>query len=108
MAFTMNVERGEVNYILVTGRETLSPSNWLCAFEPVAGGTIVYCITQNDGNSTGPLLLPVEDTSSPVAVDGEVELAEGDWILRIYQQTSTTNLDPTGLTVVWSEQVRVD
>lgn len=44
--------------------------------------------------------------SSPLV--GEVELRpSGFWKFEIYEQTSTTNLNPAGLNLIWTEQVKV-
>ena len=101
----MNVERGAGNTLLVTARRTLSPSNWLLYWVKVQGGAVAHCITTNDGSSTGPLLLSFTETATPVDPD-DVTLADGDWRLSVYEQTSDTNVLPTGR-LVWVEQIRI-
>lgn len=104
-AIAMDVERASVNRFVVPGREL--QDNYLCVFTRVEDGTVKKCITQNSGSEKGPLLLEIEEKTSPVAVDAEVELIAGDWFLEVYEQASASNLIPGG-TAKHSEQIRVN
>jgi len=42
----------------------------------------------------------ITEQASPTAADGEVELKEGELKYWIYANSSSTNIDPTGLTVL--------
>ena len=76
-------------------RVTLSPSYWLLHFTDIERGGNAYCVVQ-PGNSGGAFIsLTFTETTAPVALDGEVLLAPpGNWNVKIYEQTSSTNLVP--------------
>lgn len=102
----MDVERTSVVRFIVPGREL--QENYLMVFTRVDDREDVRkCITQNTGHERGPLLLEIEEKTSPTAEDGEVELAEGDWQLEVYEQASDSNLTPSG-EAKHSEQIRVN
>lgn len=42
----------------------------------------------------------IDETTTPNPVNGEIELVTGVYRYNIYEQASSTNLDPTGLTEV--------
>lgn len=42
----------------------------------------------------------ITETSNPNPLLGQVELQTGDYDYKVFEQTSTTNLDPTGLNEV--------
>ena len=91
----MQIERGASNTLVVMARVTLSPSYWLLHFTDIERGGNAYCVVQ-PGNSGGAFIsLTFTETTSPVALDGEVLLAPpGNWNVKIYEQTSSTNLVP--------------
>lgn len=104
----MDVERGTSNTFLIPARDL--QTHYLMVFTMAGDHSVVKkCITENTGPGEGVLLLEVEETTSPVATDAEVELVPGDWRLAVYGQNSSTNLD-TSLTVreVHSELIRVN
>jgi hypothetical protein len=76
-------------------RVTLSPSYWLLHFTDIERGGNAYCVVE-PGNSGGAFIsLTFTETTAPVALDGEVLLAPpGNWNVKIYEQTSSTNLVP--------------
>ena len=91
----MQIERGASNTLVVMARVTLSPSYWLLHFTDIERGGNAYCVVQ-PGNSGGAFIsLTFTETTAPVALDGEVLLAPpGNWNVKIYEQTSSTNLVP--------------
>jgi hypothetical protein len=91
----VQIERGASNTLVVMARVTLSPSYWLLHFTDIERGGNAYCVVQ-PGNSGGAFIsLTFTETTSPVALDGEVLLAPpGNWNVKIYEQTSSTNLVP--------------
>jgi hypothetical protein len=100
----MNIERGEVNTLLVPGRDL--QTHYLLVFQ--SGDNYQYCITTNTGSERGPLLLEFEEVDSASAVDAEVTLGVGNWYLRVYGQNSSTNLDPSAaVRLVHSELLTV-
>lgn len=67
-----------------------------------------YCIgTDVSTNKVKHNLCVITESSSPNALNGEVNLDEGFYIVNIYEQASSTNLDPSGLTKVESKILRV-
>ena len=106
----MVIERGQTNTLLVMARETLSPSYWLLHFNDPDRDSNAYCVCSAT-NATGSFLtIPFVETNSPVAVDGEVKLSPaGNWRLKIYEQSSPTNID-TSLAgrLVKTQEVYVD
>jgi hypothetical protein len=92
----VQIERGASNTLVVMARVTLSPSYWLLHFTDIERGGNAYCVVE-PGNSGGAFIsLTFTETTAPVALDGEVLLAPpGNWNVKIYEQTSSTNLVPT-------------
>lgn len=90
----MHIERGSINTILVNARPTLTPSRWLLWFRDPERNANVYCLcTALVGGS--PTLIRFTETDTPTALSGEVKLSPpGNWELKVYEQTSTTNLNP--------------
>jgi hypothetical protein len=91
----MVIERGASNTLVVMGRVTLSPSYWLLHFTDIERGSNAYCVVQAGNSSASFISLTFTETTSPVALDGEVLLSPpGNWNLKIYEQTSSSNLVP--------------
>ena len=106
----MDIERGTTKRIFQPGRPTPGLGYFLVQFTKDDTGAITTCLVQNSGNAAGPLVLDVEETGASTAVplSGEVQLAVGDWTMTVYEQSSTTNLNPSLANVTrWSERVRV-
>lgn len=103
----MDIKLGTTFTLFQAGRKRLNPSYFLCVFRDVDANEIRQAITQSLGDSVGPLLLELtEGTSDPI--NGVVQLYSGDWVLTVYEQTSSTNLDASNANrTVWSELVRV-
>jgi hypothetical protein len=58
-----------------------------------------FCIA--DDTSPYPLrynAFTILDTPNPTATDGEVDLATGEYKYYVFANSSSSNLDPTGLT----------
>ena len=91
----MNLARGNINSILVTGRDL--SETYTLSFVSVLTQAVKTCKVENEGSANGPLLLTFEITDKPTAVD-DIDLGEGDHILDIIGDTGS----------IWSEQVRVD
>lgn len=106
----MDVERSAVNRLFQPGRATPGLGRFLLSFEKVDTGATTICLVQNSGVAGGPLILEFEETGGTAAVPlaGEVQLSAGDWELTVYEQSSSTNLNPSLANVTrWSELVRV-
>jgi hypothetical protein len=62
-----------------------------------------FCIA--DDTSPYPVrynAFTITDTASPTATDGEVNLATGEYKYFVYANSSSSNLDPDGLTLLES------
>lgn len=106
----MDIERASTNTLFQPGRQTPGLGYFLLCFTKVETDAVTLCLTQNTGNVNGPLQLPFDETGSdaPVALSGEVQLSEGDWKLIVYEQASSTNLNPSlADREVWHELIRV-
>ena len=91
----MNLARGNINSILVTGRDL--SDTYTLSFVSVLTQAVKTCKVENEGSANGPLLLTFEITDKPTAAD-DIDLGEGDHILDVIGDTGS----------IWSEQVRVD
>lgn len=106
----MDVERDAVNRIFQPGRQTSGLGKFLLAWTKVDSGAFTACITTNAGNVEGPLILTFTETgdTAPDNTDAEVQLNEGNWTLTVYEQSSTTNLNPSlADRTLWTEEVLV-
>lgn len=70
--------------------------------------TKTYCVGVDVSvNKVKYNLCVIEDKTSPNPLNGEVNLLDGRYLVNIYEQASSTNLDPTGLTKVEDKILRV-
>lgn len=91
----MQIERGASNTFALLGRPILSPSYWLLWFRDPERNASVYCIATASNTTGGMLTLTFTETNSPTALNGQVKLSpRGNWELKVYEQTSATNLNP--------------
>lgn len=92
------INKGNINDVVVTVTEqtTLSaPVNYL--FEFIFQGTKAkyYFIAQNTSTRTGRFdEFSITEMTGGNPLIGQISLPQGDFIYNIYQQTSSTNLDP--------------
>ena len=91
----MNLQRGNINSILVTGRDL--SETYTLSFVSVLTQTVQTCEVENEGSAKGPLILTFEITTNPTTAD-DIDLGEGDHILNVMGDTGS----------IWSEQVRVN
>jgi hypothetical protein len=80
-----------------------SASHYLFQFKDLADNTFSYCVADD----TSPYqqrynAFTITDTPSPTPVDGEVDLDKGQYKYFIYANSSASNLDPDGLTLLES------
>lgn len=107
----MVLEKNTTNKLIFTGTEkgTLINPSYLIEFIKDDTKEKVYCIGID--SSTNILVYnrcDVTDVSgTPNPLNSEVKLNEGFYIVNFYEQLSTTNLDPTGLTKVETKILRV-
>lgn len=98
------IEKNQANVVVVTLEEkrTITNAKYLFVFtNDQSVSDISYCIP------TDTSLYPerynkfsITDTPSPAALSGQVNLKPGFHKYFIYEQASSTNLDPAGLTLV--------
>lgn len=98
----MTFERDSDNTFIVPARETETPSYWLVRFTSDTNQLSVYCVCSNIATVGTTVVLTVTETGSTTAVaaNGEVQLSPpGDWVMTIWEQTSSTNIDPQNAAV---------
>lgn len=85
--------------MVVTTTEKGTASHYLFQFFSLAENTYAYCIADD----TSPYeerynVFTITDTAIPTPADGEVNLDTGEYKYTIYANSSSSNLDPAGLT----------
>lgn len=98
------ITKNTANIVVVTLEEkrTITNAKYLFKFvRDEAISDIAYCIP------TDTSLYPerynkfsITDTPTPAPLSGQVNLNSGFYHYYVYEQVSSTNLDPTGLTLV--------
>ena len=104
--------RGQANTVAVTLYEktTIDPDlvYYLFQFTNAQTNVSVYCIPTDTSQFINRYnLFSITETGSPDPLAGEVTLDKGEQHYFVYEQLSSTNLDPSGLTLVESGIVRV-
>lgn len=87
------------NNVVITTTEKGSASHYLFQFFSLSTNINAFCIA--DDTSPFPLrynAFTIIDQASPTATDGEVDLATGEYKYYVFANSSSSNLDPTGLT----------
>ena len=105
----INIERNSPNEIALTLTERGTATYYLFKFQSDNTEAVEYCI------ATDSSLYPdrfnkftITETSTPDNLNAEVELStEGQWRYFVYANSSSSNLDPTGLTELESGIVKV-
>jgi hypothetical protein len=105
----INIERNSPNEIALTLKERGTATYYLFKFQSDNTEAVEYCI------ATDSSLYPdrfnkftITETSTPDNLNAEVELpTEGQWRYFVYANSSSSNLDPTGLTELESGIVKV-
>ena len=102
----MIINKGVITKVPVTVTEqtTLSaPVYYLFEFESKQTREKSYCIGVNISTITGRIdFFNIEETDTPDPLNSEVSLMVGEYRYKIYQQSSTTNLNPLNTTVAAS------
>jgi hypothetical protein len=96
----INIARNSANEIALTLTEKGTATYYLFKFQSDNTEAVEYCI------ATDSSLYPdrfnkftITETSTPDNLNAEVELpTEGQWRYFVYANSSSSNLDPTGLT----------
>lgn len=92
-------------------KTTITNATYLWEFKN-GTGIGVYCISTDLATSqqierSNKFVIIETGNTTAVPLNGEVQLSAGDYDIKIYEQSSTTNLDPTGLTCVEDDIVTV-
>jgi hypothetical protein len=109
----IHINKGETNTIAVTLTEkttiALDLVKYLFIFENAQSKETFACIGEDlSDHIVRYNLFEIIETEDPDPLVGEIELPLTDfYYYYIYEQTSTTNLDPTGLTLVESGMAKV-
>jgi hypothetical protein len=100
----IRLAQGQANAVTVTLTEVGTAAHYLFAFTSEQTKQTVYCVA--DDTSPYPdryNQFTITDTgaTAPDPLNAEVSMAPtGQWYYYVYANTSATNLDPTGLTVL--------
>ena len=104
--------KGQSNIVTVTLKEktTISNAYYLWEWISKASGEKKYCIQPTDLSAYQDRFnqFTITETASPNPIAGQVTLpTTGEWTYNVYEQASSTNLSPTGKTIVESGLVQV-
>lgn len=100
---TFIINKGQSNNICPTlvEKTTLSPVFYLLEVTSETTGQSVYCIpTETSTELQRYNEFIITETANPVPLNGEISLNEGRYMYKFYEQSSSTNLNPSGLTEV--------
>ena len=90
--------KGQANDIVVTLTEKGSASHYLFEFFSSATHVYHYCVDQDSSSHPERYnKFSITETISPTATNGEVELDEGEYRYVVYANSSSSNIDPSGL-----------
>lgn len=101
----IKVVKASVNIVALTlteKRTVLTPTTYLFEFESQSTAIKTYCIGVDTSNWPERYnLFDITEQAGPDPLAAEVELAEGFYTYKVYDNAnSTTNVDPTGLTLL--------
>lgn len=99
----LSITKSSTNTIAVTVKErtTLVSPYYLFEFISDSSTPYKYCIgTEVSTTWEDRSKFTITETTNPDNTAGEILLSVGDYHYNIYEQASSTNLDPTGLTLV--------
>lgn len=98
----IRITQGQANTVVVTTTEKGTASYYLFRFQNLSTMDNFYCIAQD----TSPYqerynAFTITETNSPTPTNAQVKLElEGEYKYWVYANSSSSNLDPTGLTVL--------
>ena len=105
----INIERNSANEIALTLTEKGTATYYLFKFQSDNTEAVEYCIATDSSLYTDRFnKFTITEQTSPDNLNAEVELpTEGQWRYFVYANSSSSNLDPTGLTELESGIVKV-
>ena len=105
----INIERNSANEIALTLTEKGTAAYYLFKFQSDNTEAVEYCVATDSSSYPERFnKFTITETSTPDNLNAEVELpTEGQWRYFVYANSSSSNLDPTGLTELESGIVKV-
>ena len=94
----LKVTRGQSNSVVftLTEKTTLSSPYFLVVFNNLATNELVYAICPDTSTQTTRYnLLTIIESNTSIPLSGQVKLVEGIYQYKVYEQTSSSNLDPS-------------
>lgn len=99
----ISIVKNSANTVVLTLEEkrTITVGKYLFQFVHDQTGDISYCVaTDTSTYAERYNKFTITETASPTPTSGQVELSAGFGKYYIYEQASSTNLNPSGLTLV--------
>ena len=100
----LEITRGQANTLVVTlkERQTLTSPYFLVRLTNQATNTSKVCICSDSSSYTDRHnSLALTESTTELPLSGQVKLSpEGDWDYEIWEQSSSTNLNPDGATTL--------
>lgn len=93
----IKVTRGQSNSVVFTLTEntTLSSPYFLVVFNNLATNQLVYAICPDTSTQTTRYnLLTIIESNTAIPLSGQVKLVEGTYQYKVYEQSSSSNLNP--------------
>ncbi len=107
----INITQDTANTVVVTLTEKGSATYYLFEFKSDTTEGVVYAIAQDASSYPerfNKFTLTEVGTGTPTPADGEIKLSnEGQWRYYVYANSSSSNVDPTGLTMLEQGIVKV-
>ena len=105
----INIERNSANTLALTLKERGAATYYLFKFQSDNTEAVEYCIaTDSSGYPERFNKFVITEQTSPDNLNAEVEMTtEGQWRYYVYANSSSSNLDPTGLLELESGIVKV-
>ena len=100
----LKFNKASANTVVVTLKEktTLSPVYYLWEFKSKQSNAKRYCIATDISQYKDRYNeFIITETTNPTPTNGQISLGEGgEWDYTVYEQSSNSNLNPAGLTIV--------
>ena len=105
----INIERNSPNEIALTLKERGTATYYLFKFQSDNTEAVEYCIaTDSSAFPNRYNRFTITEQTSPDNLNAQVEMTtEGQWRYYVYANSSSSNLDPTGLVELESGIVKV-
>ena len=94
----LKVTRGQSNSVVftLTEKTTLSSPYFLVVFNNLATNELVYAICPDTSTQTTRYnLLTIIESNTSIPLSGQVKLVEGTYQYKVYEQSSSSNLNPS-------------